>query len=238
MLKIDGYPVDVEVSGDFAFVNEVTEYPVESGSDVVDHVRTKPMEITIEGVVSDTPIGEIANEREAGVVHSRTAYIRLKEIHARREPVTLDTSRGRFVNMVLARLSTPTSAATGDSLQFTGTFKEVRLITNERTTIRVRVPRARKKEKKSAQSSGTPIVVAPGFKEAEEFRQEGRAVPTGVILPKTKPPISQINPRSKANLDSMVNDYEPGQTANMFNHPQAGPLTDAERADVLSFYGQ
>src|SRR5713101_5273233 len=37
---------------------EVTEHPVELGADITDHVRPKPVELRIEGIISDTPIDD------------------------------------------------------------------------------------------------------------------------------------------------------------------------------------
>jgi hypothetical protein len=151
MLIIDGYRIDAELSGDHTTENEVTEHPVEEGSDIVDHVRARPFELTVEGIVSDTPFGELREQRlrEAGrldlldlagdverIEHGSRAYDKLRFIFERRQPVTIQTSAGIFERMAPLRLSRPTSAREGDACRFAATFRQVRLVANERTLVR------------------------------------------------------------------------------------------------------
>jgi len=150
---IDGYLVDVAVSEGHEFPSEVTQHPVETGADLTDHVRNRPIMITLEGVVSDTPIGLVANERSEDVLPSDEALAKLKEIRNRREPVTITTSLGTYENMAMQSLSVPRSSSTGEALRFTCVFVQIQLITNERTTIRVAEPRGKKKISKGAKAS-------------------------------------------------------------------------------------
>lgn len=48
--------VDVTIREGHGISAEVTEHPVELGSDVTDHIRPTPRSVQIEGVVSNTPI--------------------------------------------------------------------------------------------------------------------------------------------------------------------------------------
>jgi hypothetical protein len=61
LLFIDGYPFDLVVSKGASYPGEVTEHPVDADADITDHIRNKPLELTLECVVSDTPTGEIAS---------------------------------------------------------------------------------------------------------------------------------------------------------------------------------
>lgn len=140
-LVIDGYLIDVEVTGDHRFPGEATEFPVEIGSDISDHVRNKPIELSIEGVVSDTPIGTVANQRTPFALHSRDAYDFLRELRKLRKAVTVETSRDVFDDMVLTELSIPTSSSTGKALRFTGQFRSILFVTTDRQLIKVAKPR-------------------------------------------------------------------------------------------------
>lgn len=147
MIRINGYPIDLALSEDHAFESEVTEYPVESGADVSDNIRNRPLEITLEGVVSDTPIGAIAldptRKLEIGAPSpSRDAYARIIDIRAAREPVILETSLGKFESMALVSLGIPRDRATGKALKFTVKFRQIEIKKNARTTVRVAVPNA------------------------------------------------------------------------------------------------
>ncbi len=152
MLKIDGYAIDAEIRADSSLTNVVSKFPVEKGADVTDHVRPEPVTFTVEGIVSDTPLGEMIQERsqftiingEAFSKPSHEARARLKEINATREPITVESSTGTFKNMVLESLLETRDASTGDSYRFTATFSEIVLVTNERTTVKTSQPRASK----------------------------------------------------------------------------------------------
>ena len=150
---IDGYEIDVTLSEEHFFDNEVTEHPVERGADVTDHVRARPVRITLEGLVSDTPIGDLAIRRkeftlingEAFALPSDESFARLLAIRDAREPVTIETSLRSFDDMMLESLTVPRTPQNGDALRFRATFVQVQFVTNDRTTIRVAVPRAAKK---------------------------------------------------------------------------------------------
>lgn len=174
MLRVDGYLIDVEVSGDHRFEGDVTSYPVEEGAEILDHVSLKPIEISIQGIVSDTPFGATATERDGVDLPSRDAYEFLRTLRLSKTPVVLETSLDTFDDMVLASLSVPTSAQNGKALVFTGRFIHVEFVSNERSTIRVSVPRSRKEEEKKDKPSPEPPYV---YDEYDAFPVENKIDP-------------------------------------------------------------
>lgn len=48
--------VDVTLSDEISYQNELTQHPVEEGLDATDHVRSKPLQIKIDGMLSGSPI--------------------------------------------------------------------------------------------------------------------------------------------------------------------------------------
>lgn len=171
MLKIDGYPIDAEIRGEPTRENEVTPYPVEEGADYTDHVRAMPLTFSVEGIVSDSPLGSIKNSRkeftlvegEAYARPSDEAKARLVSLHKTREPITVESATGTYKNMVLTSLSMPKDAGTGKALRFTATFKELVFVVNERTSIRVSLPRAAKKVDRGHKAAVETILTAFGF---------------------------------------------------------------------------
>jgi hypothetical protein len=159
---INGYPIDAALSEEHSFDSEVTEHPVENGADIADHVRARPIVVQMEGVVSDTPIGDIATQRTGTNLPSEDAFARLMAIRDARQPVTIQTSLQTFENMVLQSLSVPRDARTGRALKFRAIFVQVTLVTNARTTIPVETPRAKKKVNRGNKPSPeTPTGDAP-----------------------------------------------------------------------------
>lgn len=151
-ISIDDYPIDCAVNEDHSFESDVTDHPVESGSSITDNIQSKPIQITLDGLVSDTPIGAMATQRfnsgdtgdQGQLLYkpSVDAYQRMIGIRDAREPVTIVTSLGTFDNMALVSLSVPRNAQNGEALRFKAVFKQIKIVTNLRTTVPVSVPRA------------------------------------------------------------------------------------------------
>lgn len=169
---VAGYELDVAVNEDHSFESEVTEHPVEIGADIADHVRARPITVTLEGIVSDTPIGALAERRqqftlvngEAFALPSEEALAFLLALRDAREPVTIQTSLRSYESMMLQSLQVPRSASNGEALRFTATFVQVVIVTNQRTVVRVSVPRASNKvnrgNKAADEVTSAPIEVA------------------------------------------------------------------------------
>lgn len=68
----DILPIDCTVSRSTNFENELTQHPVEDGPDVTDHIRSKPITMQIEGIISESPLG--IEGQKAGLVSSGASY--------------------------------------------------------------------------------------------------------------------------------------------------------------------
>jgi hypothetical protein len=160
MIRIDGYAIDVAVSEEHSRTADVTEHEVERGSNIADHVRVKPAQVTVTCVVSDTPIGKMVSERGFDgvgfIVPSDDARAFLLRLLERREAVTIETSVGTYDNMVLVSITEPRNVGTGKAMRFSATFREIRFIDNERTVVPVSVPSAARRAKKGAKVAPTP----------------------------------------------------------------------------------
>ena len=161
LVLIDGYPIDVSLSETHDFESEVTEYPVESGSNVADNIRNKPIIVTMEGIVSNTPIGVLDSQtstsaiaRSSGIFPADDAYKRLLTIRDNRQPITISTSLDVFDNMVLQSLSVPRASGGADALHFTAKFIQITMVQNIRT-VRVSTPVAIAKKSVTKQTITT-----------------------------------------------------------------------------------
>lgn len=148
MTRIAGYLIDAAEVEEHNFTAEVTDRPVENGSPITDHVRLKPIEITIEGVVSNAPLDRVAVERDGAGSYTEEFSARLRELWAAREPFAVETSFGIWDNMVITSLSMPQDADTGDALEFRLGLRQVTIVELERTVVQVSVPRAARKSNK------------------------------------------------------------------------------------------
>lgn len=139
---------DVVESEEINLENEVTENPVEKGSDVSDHVRKKPTGIRLVADVSNTALAppvESAYEPTQGRfkplgVLERTrpgddARTTLERIHEEGLPVELflgtDEFGRSYPNMELATVGFSRDQRTGDIVRFSLTFKEIRIVESQ-----------------------------------------------------------------------------------------------------------
>lgn len=124
--KIDDLTLDVAVEVGHQFDTEVTDHPVSTGENISDHVTPQPDVITINGIISRTPIDpQIIQEQ---IINSRykKSFDKLRDLKANPRLLTLITQRRQYPDMVLLTLSITDNAATGDSIQFTASFRHIR----------------------------------------------------------------------------------------------------------------
>lgn len=139
---IDGFPIDATVTESHTFDSDVTDFPVEKGADITDHVRPKPLKISMEGLVSATPIGVVAQHatRKNGLLPVDNAYDKLIAIRDAGEPIPITTSLNTYKSMVMSSLDFPRESGEPFQLRFKATFVQVTIITNNRTTVRTSTP--------------------------------------------------------------------------------------------------
>jgi hypothetical protein len=149
--------VDAVVRETDGITNLVTDHEVEIApgqvlSSVVDHVKRKPRTITIEGMISGSPITLTEEERaaltsnsgdsllnpyEVGARTPSTVQAQLEELAESARLVTVTTPRRVYKSMVIESLAMPRSRETGNSLVFMITMREIRLVTNKETFVKV-----------------------------------------------------------------------------------------------------
>ena len=120
--------------------NEVTQYPVETGTNVSDHVRQMPDRLHIEGIVSNSPLpsqvsssATFEQDMRAGVYADRAedAYVALLAIQETATLVTVKTELRQYNYMILQSLDVPRSASVGDALQFSADFVQIIMVSTE-----------------------------------------------------------------------------------------------------------
>lgn len=132
LASIDGFFIDCLLSDSHTFDSEVTDFPVESGATISDNIRNKPLIVTMECLISNTPLGQLVQLRNKDSTPVDSAYDKLLKIRADRKPVKIFTSLRTYTNMALQSLTIPRESGCGDELKFTATFKQVELVVNKR----------------------------------------------------------------------------------------------------------
>lgn len=150
MIRIDGYPIDCALEERINYEAEVTMNPVEKGADMTDHVTARLPTLEFDGVVTDTPIGAIANDdtrTSAAEDQSKVAYKKFLDVFLARQGVVVECSFGKFENMILQHLTPVKNAQNKKAFKFTATFQQVRINENKRTTVKTSIRNGDKQAK-------------------------------------------------------------------------------------------
>lgn len=163
--KIGTITLDASLKETHTGESDVTEHPVEQGANITDHVRPRPSQLTIEGVVSNTPINSTQQSRVVDVLgvpfettslsdqiqgvagYAEQAYAVLEEFRRNGTVLTVVTRLRTYDNMILSSLSIPRDKQTGDALFFTASFKQIILVTSR--TVRIVVAKTTKAQGKN-----------------------------------------------------------------------------------------
>ncbi len=155
MITLDDFEIDVVTSEQWTREADITEEPVEDGVDITDHIRLKQLVVTVEGVVSDTPIGTLADRRSTASLPTEEFAALLDDIYRNKRLVTYGGAKRGASNLALKAYTLPEDPQTGDSLPFSLTLKQIRVVEVKRTRVKVAIPRVKSKAKRGKQGTTT-----------------------------------------------------------------------------------
>lgn len=146
--KIDTLEIDVVLSESHSADADATDHPVEQGVNITDHVRVKPETLTIEGLISNTPIPTAARAEKEQIWGdpgpAETARDTLTRLKNNGDLLTVITKLRTYTNMVITSLSFPRDSKTGNALKFSVTLKNVVVVRSE--TVKVNTTYKKKKD--------------------------------------------------------------------------------------------
>lgn len=181
--------LDVTISENHTFNSRATNFPIETGGQITDHIINDPDVLELVGLVSDTPLNIFSF-----FTRSIDAFNRLVEIHERREPITVVTGLKVYQNMVMTTLDVPRNMETGQSLTFHLTFQSIKfdsttqLIYNRTTIfggIQSNIPR-----EEVAENTNYPLIMNDPPYSLKD--QASNGIDTGIqnLIP---PPLSSVD---------------------------------------------
>jgi hypothetical protein len=193
---IASYVIDAALSEEHTNEAEVSDFPVEDGSNFTDNVRVKPRRYRMNGVVTDTPLDlgfrslqdDGSSIVDASTRQSAQAKKALEAIFQAAKPVTIVTSLDTYKNMVMQTLTFQQDGDTGDALPFTAAFVQINVISNVRRTIKIKFTAVDRGNLAAhppgwigTDKLGRDIVVDPSTKgpglQPKYLRADGTAVP-------------------------------------------------------------
>ena len=116
---------DATTSQTHTFEYEATTNPVQDGASVTDHVRRMPIELTVDGLIVDTPFGF----PPVPIQQSRATrnFQKLLGFANMREPVLVATSLQIYESMIITRIVAPRDVESGSSIPIAISFREIRI---------------------------------------------------------------------------------------------------------------
>lgn len=142
--SIGGFEIDCFVNEHISHSNSVTDIPVEDGDNIADHVIENADEIQIkafigkaafqtwEGKIPESSSDIPAEDPKARI---RQAYLELLRLKRECQPVDVVMGLATFKDMVITSFDIDRSVETGADLPFDMSFKSVRIVKSETTTI-------------------------------------------------------------------------------------------------------
>lgn len=146
--KIGAVTLDATINEQHEYANKVTKFPVEDGSDISDHAKREPERITIEGIITNSPVqflgGIFSGDRvkegleELLKIAGYDYPAQANSPTAAPNSLTLvDVVTGLriYSDMALTRLSIPRGPRTGNALRFSAEFVKIRFVQSQFTLI-------------------------------------------------------------------------------------------------------
>jgi hypothetical protein len=142
---IDSLELDCILTESHHYQNEVTEFPIEAGFSIGDHVIHKPEQVTLEAFNTNSPIIQgsesVTDNRVKATLENLllTAGYDLPDAvianQNQAKVVTIVTGLRIYTNMVLTDLTIPRDHNNANALQFTATFKHLIILQSQTVFI-------------------------------------------------------------------------------------------------------
>lgn len=147
--------------------NQVTDFPIESGFGVTDHILRKQDVLEIHGIISDAAVTvvDIARHLAAGGSDSiQVAYAKLAEMVTQKSIFKVITGVKVYDNMTFEHLELKRDKRTGKVLDFTATLRSIEFVFSASVPIaaaeRIAVPKYKGKQTPTATTAIKPTVPA------------------------------------------------------------------------------
>lgn len=123
--------VDVTLEESHELGAELTDWPIEGGALITDHVRLQPRSLTVRGFVSDTPLNAVG--LSLGRSRAASAFFILETMWQARIPFVVVSQLRVYRNMIIDSLVVPKQRE--EALRFTCTMREVTIVSGQNTLL-------------------------------------------------------------------------------------------------------
>lgn len=127
--NIGGFVADVTITEKHEDTLRITQHPVERGSPITDHAYKDPAKLTLVVGWSNSSARALANP-----FYVRSMYNQFLALQNSRQPLTINTGKRIYTNMLIERVSTETDEKTENALILTVDCQEVILVDTQVVT--------------------------------------------------------------------------------------------------------
>jgi hypothetical protein len=132
----DGFALitlDATTSENHSESMSVTDHPIEEGGVVTDHLQPDPIELTITGVISNTPL--FTGDASLDIDRDFRAWEELRRIKDDKEIVSVVTPRRTYDNMVIKSISDTAGEGAPAWIEPTIVFRQILIASAEMVKI-------------------------------------------------------------------------------------------------------
>lgn len=159
--------------------NRVTEFPVEKGAAITDHIANEPRQVSMEGFITNSPVRLLGglldrlvrvdvgatDTPRGGMNYAEVVFEWLERLHKSRELITIKGHFKTYSDMALVTLSVPRDANTGSAIRFMASFREVRTIASRTSTVSFPKTASGKSQPKVNKGKQVPTDTKPATKD-------------------------------------------------------------------------
>lgn len=121
---VGGITFDLILSENHSFGSTVTQFKIEDGSNISDHLQKETRSGSITGLITNFSITD-------GLILSNKAqdvYEKLKELHNKQELVSIVSVMEVYNNVAVTSVTVPRDSATGEAIEVGLSFQEVQVV--------------------------------------------------------------------------------------------------------------
>jgi hypothetical protein len=156
------FEADVDLSRMHRREAIVTDFPAEDGTSIADHIIIRPQELTIELMVSDTPLTMNTAYRTPGSLLSRSqrAFDELERIWKGKRLLTVATPLAYYDNMVITGFEVPEDQEHAGAVYATVTLREIKFAQVASVLVSAAAKQALKRAQTVAEKAKSALVAA------------------------------------------------------------------------------
>ena len=126
--QIQDLQIDIVSSEVIELPSETTDNPIESGSEVTDHIINKPVLLRMVCQIGGSTLLNFTDRKLEG-------YEALKKLRDDKQPVTVVSGLETFSNMLINNISIDRNLQNASVLQFQIEFKQAKIVSSQRVDV-------------------------------------------------------------------------------------------------------